>query len=211
MVEKGITAETTEIVKDPVESAKEAGLRYVSDSRPGITRNKAGKGFRYIGPDGQTVKDEETLGRIKSRAIPPAWTEVWISPNEKGHIQATGRDDKGRKQYRYHPKWHEVRDDTKFSRMLVFGQALPCIRERVDQDLRRHGLPKEKVLAAVVRLLDTTLIRVGNEEYARTNRSFGLTTMRDRHADVGNTKVTFRFRGKSGLDHEIELKDRQLA
>jgi DNA topoisomerase I len=202
---------TIAVVTDPVESAQEAGLRYVSDDTPGITRKRAGKGFTYRTPDGQRLSDKDQLRRIKSLAIPPAWSEVWISPSARGHIQATGRDDKGRKQYRYHPRWHEVRDETKYSRMLVFGQALPCIRERVDEDLRRHGLPKEKVLAAVVRLLDTTLIRVGNEEYARTNRSFGLTTMRDRHADVGSTKVTFRFRGKSGLDHEIELKDRQLA
>jgi DNA topoisomerase I len=211
MVQKGVTAETTEIVKDPVESAKEAGLRYVTDSRPGITRKKAGKGFRYIGPDGQTVKDEETLGRIKSLAIPPAWTEVWISPNEKGHIQATGRDDKGRKQYRYHPKWHEVRDDTKFYRMLAFGKALPRIRRRVEKDLALPGLPRDKVLATVVRLLETTLIRVGNEEYARTNRSFGLTTMRNRHVTVQGSELRFKFKGKSGKTHSIGIKDRRLA
>jgi DNA topoisomerase I len=211
MVEKGVTAETTEIVKDPVESAKEAGLRYVTDSRPGITRKKAGKGFRYIGPDGQTVKDEETLGRIKSLAIPPAWTEVWISPYAKGHIQATGRDDKGRKQYRYHPKWHEVRDDTKFYRMLAFGKALPRIRQRVEKDLALPGLPRDKVLATVVRLLETTLIRVGNEEYARTNRSFGLTTMRNRHVTVQGSELRFKFKGKSGKTHSIGIKDRRLA
>src|SRR5215204_320697 len=170
MVEKGITAETTEIVKDPVESAKEAGLRYVSDSRPGITRNKAGKGFRYIGPDGHTVKDEETLGRLKSLAIPPAWSELWISPNEKGHIQATGRDDKGRKQYRYHPRWREVRDSTKYERMLDFGKALPAIRQRIEADMAKRGLPREKVLATVVHLLENTLIRVGNTTYSKENK-----------------------------------------
>ncbi len=202
---------TIAAVTDPVQSAAEAGLRYVTDASPGITRKRAGKGFTYLTPGGERLTDKEQLARIKSLAIPPAWRDVWISPSPRGHIQATGRDERGRKQYRYHPRWHEVRDEAKYGRMIAFGQALPRIRERVEQDLRRQGLPREKVLATVVRLLDTTLIRVGNPEYARENRSFGLTTMRDRHAEVGATKVTFHFRGKSGIDHEIELKDRRLA
>jgi DNA topoisomerase-1 len=202
---------TIEIQADPVESARAAGLRYVSDTGPGIARKRAGKGFAYVGPDGGKVHDKETLARIKALAIPPAWTDVWISPHERGHIQATGRDDKGRKQYRYHPRWHEVRDETKFTRMVAFGKALPAIRKRVEKDLSLPGLPREKVLATVVRLLETTLIRVGNEEYARTNKSFGLTTLRDRHVEVNGSEVRFRFRGKSGRTHSISLRDRRLA
>ncbi len=202
---------TTAEMPDPAASAAEAGLRYVSDDRPCITRRRAGKGFSYRSADGERLADKAQVARIKSLAIPPAWSEVWISPSPRGHIQATGRDDKGRKQYRYHPKWHEVRDETKYGRLLAFGRALPGIREAVERDLRRQGLPREKVLATVIRLLDTTLIRVGNEEYARENRSFGLTTMRDRHADAGSNKVTFSFRGKSGQEHEVELHDRRLA
>ena len=201
----------TAAVSDPVQSAAEAGLRYVSDTSPGITRKRTGKGFTYRTAGGERLTDKEQLARIKSLAIPPAWRDVWISPSPLGHIQATGRDERGRKQYRYHPRWHEVRDEAKYGRMIAFGQALPRVRERVERDLRLQGLPREKVLATVVRLLDTTLIRVGNQEYARENRSFGLTTMRDRHAEVRSTKITFHFRGKSGLDHEIELKDRRLA
>ena len=196
---------------DPVGSARAAGLRYVSDTRPGLIRKRAGKGFAYLGPDGNRVRDAATLKRIASLVIPPAWTDVWISTHPEGHIQATGRDAKGRKQYRYHPRWRSVRDETKYGRMMAFGAALPRIRTRVETDLKRPGLPREKVLATVVRLLETTLIRVGNEEYARVNRSFGLTTMLDRHVDVTDRSVRFGFRGKSGIHHKIDLNDRRLA
>ncbi len=200
-----------EINPTPEESAHEAGLRYVTDDTPGITRRGAGKGFSYRDPDGSKVTDKRVLARIKALAIPPAWTDVWICPSPNGHLQATGRDDRGRKQYRYHPKWREVRDEAKYDRMLVFAAALPAIRERVDHDLRRTGLPRERVLATVVRLLETTLIRVGNEEYAKENHSFGLTTMRTRHVDVEGAEITFSFRGKSGIKHEVDITDRRLA
>jgi DNA topoisomerase I len=204
-------ATTLEVQDDPVESARAAGLRYVSDTAPGISRKGAGKGFTYTGPDGKKISDTETLARIQALAIPPAWTDVWICPNERGHIQATGRDDKGRKQYRYHARWHEVRDETKYSRVMAFGRALPGIRARVRKDLALQGLPREKVLATVVRLLETTLIRVGNEEYAKENKSYGLTTLRDRHVEIDGSEVRFQFRGKSGRTHSISLKDRRLA
>lgn len=200
-----------QIVTDPVESAKCAGLRYVSDSRPGITRRRAGKGFRYLGPDGKPVRDAETLGRIRSLVIPPAWKDVWICPLANGHLQATGRDAKGRKQSRYHPRWRQVRDETKYERMILFGAALPAIRERVEHDLALSGLPREKVLAAIVRIMELTLIRVGNEEYARENHSYGLTTLREQHVTVEGSTVRFRFRGKSGIRHSIEFSDRRLA
>ncbi len=196
---------------DPEESAEEAGLRYTTDSTPGITRHRAGKGFYYRDAKGNKLESERTLARIKSLAIPPAWNDVWIAPTANAHLQATGRDAKGRKQYRYHPRWAEVRDKAKYEHMIEFGNALPGIRERVEQDLGRRGLPKEKVVAAVVKLLETTLIRVGNDEYARTNKSYGLTTMRDRHADINGSSVTFSFTGKGDIDHEIELRDRKLA
>ncbi len=198
-------------IVDPHLSAKEAGLRYVDVTTPGITRHRAGKGFSYRDADGNRITDRKVRKRIGSLAIPPAWNEVWICPDADGHIQATGRDLKHRKQYRYHPKWHEVRDETKYERMMQFGRALPGIRERVDADLRRHGLPREKVLAAIVHLLETTLIRVGNDEYAKTNKSFGLTTMRDRHVDINSTTLDFEFQGKSGVQHEIELRNPRLA
>ncbi len=201
----------TAAIADPEESAREAGLRYIHDDRPGITRKGAGKGFSYRGPDGERITAKATLDRIKALAIPPAWTDVWISPSPNGHIQATGRDAKGRKQYRYHPKWREVRDANKYEHVLAFGKALPRIRERVEEDLRKPGLPKEKVLALIVRLLETTLIRVGNDEYARHNKSYGLTTMRDRHAEINGSTVTFSFNGKSGIEHEVDLHDRRLA
>ena len=203
-------AEAAQIV-DPVESAKAAGLRYVSDTAPGIRRKRAGKHWSYVKPDGTPVRDPDELRRIKSLAIPPAWTDVWICPNPRGHIQATGRDAKGRKQYRYHPRWREVRDETKYGRMLAFGRALPGIRRRVEQDLALPALPRQKVLATVVRLLETTFIRVGNEEYARENSSFGLTTMREEHVDVSGSRVRFQFRGKGGKDWTIDVKDRKLA
>jgi DNA topoisomerase-1 len=198
-------------IPDPELSAREAGLTYVHVDRPGITRHRAGKGFFYRNAKGDRITDEKTLARIKSLAIPPAWENVWICPSANGHIQATGRDARNRKQYRYHPRWREVRDETKYEHMIAFGKALPTIRERVEADLRRKGMPKEKVLATIVRLLETTLIRVGNDRYAKENKSFGLTTMRDRHVDVSGSTVHFEFRGKSGVKHEIELKDRRLA
>ena len=196
---------------DPLESAKVAELRYVDDSEPGIRRVPRGKGFTYKRPDGSTVRDLATLRRIASLAVPPAWTNVWICPSPDGHIQATGRDARGRKQYRYHPRFRQVRDETKYERMIAFAQALPRIRTQVDADLSRPGLVKEKVLATVVRLLEITLIRVGNEEYARDNASFGLTTLRTRHVDVEGSSVRFRFRGKSGIVHSVEVHDRRLA
>ncbi len=199
------------LVTDPIESAREAGLRYVSDDRPGIRRVRRGNGFRYVQPDGQPVRDRDTLRRIRSLAIPPAWTDVWICLLANGHLQATGHDARGRKQYRYHPRWRAVRDETKYDRLIAFGQALPRIRARVEQDLAQPGLPRSKVLATVVRLLETTLIRVGNEEYARTNGSFGLTTLRNRHVSVEGESVRFSFRGKSGIRHTIRVDDRRLA
>lgn len=198
-------------VIEPREASRAAGLRYVSDEAPGIRRVRRGTAFTYKDADGKTVRDRATLKRIKSLAIPPAWTDVWICPLANGHLQATGRDQRRRKQYRYHPRWREVRDEHKFSRMVAFGRALPRIRARVEEDLSRPGLGREKVLATVVRLLETTLIRVGNEEYARENRSFGLTTMRTRHVDVEGTSITFEFRAKSGKMQSIKLKDRRLA
>jgi DNA topoisomerase-1 len=199
------------LVIDPVASAHSAGLRYVHDDRPGIERKGSGKRFRYIHPDGTLVRDATELRRIRSLAIPPAWTNVWICPYANGHLQATGRDGEGRKQYRYHPRWRATRDETKYDRMIAFGQALPRIRARVEQDLAQTGLPRTKVLATVVRLLETTLIRVGNEEYARENGSFGLTTLRNQHVNVEGQSVEFSFRGKSGIRHTIRVDDRRLA
>ncbi|HET6796007.1 MAG TPA: DNA topoisomerase IB [Gemmatimonadales bacterium] len=216
-VEKGskgrstVAARPPEIVSDPVESAQAAGLRYVSDMMPGIRRRKAGKGFVYLGTDGKPIHNEAELQRIRSLAIPPAYIDVWICPSPNGHIQATGRDARGRKQYRYHPKWREVRDETKFERMLAFSEVLPRIRRAVERDLQRPGLPREKVLATVVRLLESTCIRVGNDEYAKSNRSFGLTTLKDRHVEISGSNVTFEFRGKSGKTHRCSLTDRRLA
>lgn len=200
-----------EVLSDPVQSSRAAGLRYVTDEKPGITRKRRGKSFRYFGADGKQIHDEAVLGRIRSLAIPPAWTDVWICPLANGHLQATGRDARGRKQSRYHPRWREVRDETKYERMKLFGGALPRIRERVEQDLGMPGLPREKVLATIVRLLETTFIRIGNEEYARQNHSYGLTTLRDKHVDVEGSKVHFQFKGKSGKLHKIDVQDRQLA
>jgi DNA topoisomerase-1 len=178
---------------------------------PGIRRKKSGSGFSYVSPDGKTIKDSAELARIRSLAIPPAYTDVWICPSRHGHIQATGRDARGRKQYRYHPKWRETRDETKFGRILAFSQVLPRIRKRVNRDLSRPGLPREKVLATVVSLLDCTGIRIGNDEYARANRSFGLTTLRDRHVEISGPNLRFEFRGKSGKTHSVSLNDRRLA
>ena len=186
-------------------------LRYVNADEPGIRRKRAGKGFTYLAPDGSRITDPDVLNRIRSLGVPPAYREVWICLTPDGHIQATGRDEKGRKQYRYHPRWNEIRDQTKFDRMIAFGEALPTIRERVQQDLALPGMPREKILATVVELLGTTFIRIGNEEYARHNESFGLTTMQDEHVAVEGSKVHFEFRGKSGKEHVIDLKDRRLA
>ena len=196
---------------DPIASAKAAGLRYVSDLMPGIRRKRAGESFAYEDADGNPVRDETTLTRIKRVVIPPAWTDVWICPNPLGHVQATGRDARKRKQYRYHEKWRVVRDAVKYDRMLAFAEALPKIRERTDKDLELHGMPREKVLATVVRLLEETRIRVGNEEYVKENGSFGLTTLRNRHVNVVGSEVRFKFKGKSGKHHDVHLQDRRLA
>lgn len=193
------------------QAARDAGLRWSTDERPGISRRRQGRGWSYRAADGSPVRDDANLSRIRALAIPPAWTDVWICPDPRGHLQATGRDARGRKQHRYHAAYREHRESAKFERMLAFARLLPSIRERVEADLTRTGLPREKVLAAVVRLLELTLIRVGNEEYARLNKSFGLTTMRDRHATVTSTRVRFRFRGKSGVHHEVSVRDRRLA
>jgi DNA topoisomerase-1 len=201
----------TDVALDPEESARLAGLRYVRDSDPGITRRRGGKGFSYRAPDGQPVRDEPTLTRIRKLAVPPAWTGVWICPYARGHLQATGRDARGRKQYRYHARWREVRNETKYERMVAFGEALPAIRKRVAEDLKIPGLPREKVLATVVLLLEGTLIRVGNEEYARENDSYGLTTLRNRHVNINGSEVRFQFKGKSGVRHEVGLRDRRVA
>ena len=187
-------------------------LRYVSDETPGVTRERNGRiKFRYRLPSGRLVADRMTLRRIRRLAIPPAWTDVWICPSGDGHIQATGRDGRGRKQYRYHDAWRKARDESKYGRVVAFGHALPRIRRRVDRDLRRPSLDRAKVLAAVVRLLETSLIRVGNEEYARQNHSFGLSTLRDRHVRIKGGRLHFDFRGKSGKRHEIDLRDARLA
>jgi DNA topoisomerase I len=192
-------------------SAKLSHLRYVTDDLPGITRKRNRKGFLYFDPQGQRIRQPENLRRIKSLAIPPAWKHVWISPWADSHLQATGRDARGRKQHRYHPRWREVRDQTKFDRMSAFGRVLPGLRRRLSRDLARPGLPREKVLATVVKLLETTFIRVGNEEYARHNRSFGLTTMRSKHVKVTGAKMQFEFRGKGGKTFSLDLNDRRLA
>jgi DNA topoisomerase I len=196
---------------DPVRSARSAGLRYVSDEQSGIRRRKAGKSFTYIGPGGATVRDKEVIARIRSLAIPPAWTDVWICPLANGHLQATGRDARGRKQYRYHPRWREVRDEIKFGRMIAFGRALPELRARVEQDLALPGLSRNRVLATVVRLLEVSLIRVGNEEYRKENQSFGLTTMRTRHVDINGSELSFEYKGKGGKMHRVRLRDRKLV
>ncbi|MGN6553420.1 MAG: DNA topoisomerase IB [Verrucomicrobiota bacterium] len=206
----GIESEIVEVLKDPVKSAEVVGLRYVSDEIAGICREVQRTGFRYRFA-GKLVQDPETLGRIKSLAIPPAWKDVWICPHANGHLQATGRDDRKRKQFRYHPRWREIRDETKYARMIVFAKALPKIRRRVEKDLALSGLPREKVLATVLRLLEVSLIRLGNDEYARENDSFGLTTMRDKHVNVSGSKMQFRFRGKSGKWHEVDINDRRIA
>ncbi len=194
------------------EEACAAGLAYVHDTDPGIGRRKAGKGFGYQGADGMVVTDARTLDRIAGLVIPPAWTEVWICSDPRGHIQATGRDQRGRKQYIYHPKWRAHRDESKYGRMAEFGRALPRLRKTVEHDLARHGLPREKVLAAVVRIMEETSIRVGNDEYASANKSYGLTTLRKKHlVDLNGARAVFEFRGKSGKMHRTGIHDRRLA
>ena len=195
----------------PRAAAEEAGLCYVCGDGPCIRRVRHGHSFRYIGVNGRPLHDEKHLKRIRSLVIPPAWEDVWICPSANGHLQAVGRDARGRKQYRYHPKYRAHRDEAKFSRMIAFGTVLARMRIRVERDLRRHELPREKVLATVVKLLETTYIRVGNEEYARDNESFGLTTMKDRHVRIAGAQLQFQFKGKSGQKHLIALTDRRLA
>ena len=196
---------------DAIQAARAAKLRYVSDKRPGISRTRTEDGFDFFDAGGAPITDEAVIARIRKLAIPPAYTDVWICRDPNGHLQAVGRDARGRKQYRYHPRWREVRDEAKYTKMLVFGRVLPSIRARVKQDLGVPGLPKRKVLAAIVTLLEKTMMRVGNEEYAKTNKSFGLTTLRTRHARVKGSRLTFDFRGKHGIEHHIDLNDRRLA
>ena len=196
---------------DHVLSAKVAGLRYVTDASPGIRRKGSGRGFAYYTSDGSLIRDRAEIKRIKALVIPPAWTDVWICPVPTGHIQVTARDAKGRKQYRYHPRYRAVRDETKFDRMLAFSALLPTIRKRVERDLAKPGLPRDKVLATVVRLLERTLIRVGNDEYTKENKSYGLTTLRRRHVRVDGSKLMFEFRGKSGINRSVEITDCRIA
>ncbi|HEX8603043.1 MAG TPA: DNA topoisomerase IB [Pseudoduganella sp.] len=200
-----------ELVTDPLLAARAAGLRYVSDGKPGLSRVAAKEGFRYLDASGDPVDDEATLARIRALAIPPAWTDVWICAQANGHLQATGRDARGRKQYRYHARWRSVRDEVKYERMIAFGRALPGIRQAVETALKLPGLPREKVLATIVYLLEHTMMRIGNEEYARENKSFGLTTLRNRHVRIDGREVEFRFRGKSGVYHDVKVADRRLA
>ena len=196
---------------DAVDAARSAGLYYVSDQTTGIRRVRSGKGFRFVTDDGRAVRDPAELKRIRALVIPPAWTDVWICASPRGHIQAIGRDARHRKQYRYHARWREVRDETKYDQLIGLGEALPAIRQRLKLDLGRRGLPREKVLATVVRLLETTMMRIGNEEYARANRSFGLTTLRDRHVNVIGANIEFQFRGKSGKHHVVRVSDPSLV
>jgi DNA topoisomerase I len=194
-----------------VDAARDAGLLYVDDREPGIRRLRSGRGFRYLDPRGTAIAEAREIARIKALAVPPAWTDVWICPSPRGHIQATGRDARGRKQYRYHPSWRETRDRTKYDRIVPFGEALPAIRKRVREDLARPGLPREKVLATVVRLLDVTYLRIGGARYAKENRSFGLATMRDRHVEVNGATIRFEFVGKGGKKHTVDVSDPRLA
>lgn len=203
----GITLPAAEVLVD----VQAAGLRYVSDQAPGLRRRKRGTGFTYVSDKGAPCRDAAVLKRIRSLAIPPAWTDVWICAQANGHIQATGRDVKGRKQYRYHPDFREARDSTKYERMVEFAKALPKIRARVAADMARHGLAREKVLATIVHLLETTLIRVGNEDYAKENKSYGLTTLRNPHVQVNGTALRFNFKGKSGKVWRLQIKNRRVA
>lgn len=200
-----------ELTKDPKQSAKEAGLRYFQEKQLKLKRVKHGEHFSYVDDKDQKITDAETLERIKSLVLPPAWTAVVISPVDNSHLQAIGTDEKGRRQYRYHPDWNKFRSATKYDKMSEFGEALPKIRRQMSEDLNKQGLPREKVLAAIVKLLEKTMIRVGNEQYAKENKSYGLTTLQNRHVDVGTTKVKINFKGKSGQFHNIELENRRLA
>ena len=194
-----------------VEAAREAGLRYVTDAMPGIRRRRAGGGFAYVSSDGRKVADRDTLARIRQLVIPPAWKDVWICPHPRGHLQVTARDARGRKQYRYHPEYREVRDEAKFERMLAFSTVLPRIRQRVARDIALEGHPRAKVMATVVWLLEKTLIRIGTDEYAKTNKSYGLTTLRRRHVEVDGSELRFEFRGKSGIEHSVLVTDKRIA
>jgi DNA topoisomerase-1 len=205
------TAEDNGPLADPREAAESAGLVYVTDEQRGLTREQSGDGFRYLKPNGDAVTDEATLARIRKLAIPPAWTAVWICPKANGHLQATGRDARGRKQYRYHPHFREARESTKYEHMLAFAQALPTLRQRIAEHMALRGLPREKVLATIVHLLETTLIRVGNDDYARTNKSYGLTTLRNPHVQVEGSALRFQFQGKSGKTWRLQLRDRRVA
>jgi DNA topoisomerase-1 len=205
------TKESTSRPASPIESASDARLSYVTDQRPGISRVRAGKGFRYYDSRGRLVRDPAVLRRIQSLVIPPAWKDVWICPEPRGHLQATGRDARNRKQYRYHPLYRAAREETKYGKLVAFGRTLPRIRRKVRHDLALPGLPEEKVLATVVRLMDLAQIRIGNEEYARENQSYGLTTMRNRHVKINGSTIHFEFKGKSGKTHVLDLQDRRLA
>jgi DNA topoisomerase I len=205
------SADSTQTIVDPKEAAQSAGLRYVSDARPGIRRSKAGKGFSYTRADGSRLSELDVLRRIKALAVPPAWTDVWICPFADGHIQATGRDAKGRKQYRYHARFREIRESTKYEHVVAFADALTSIREQVREHMALRGLPREKVLSTVVHLLETTLIRVGNDDYARQNNSYGLTTLKNRHVAIDGNEVRFRFTGKSGKQWSLRVRDRRVA
>jgi len=196
---------------DPAEDALRADLTYVNDSEPGIVRRRAGKGFYYLAPDGARVENPETLARIRKLAIPPAWIDVWICVRPDGHIQATGRDQRGRKQYRYHEAWFTCRDEAKFSSLVAFAEALPNLRAQVDGDLSRRGVPIERAIASIVWLLDNTMIRIGNETYTKENKSFGLTTLRSRHVEIEGSSLRFSFRGKSGQEWKLKLADRRIA
>ena len=207
----GNVSQVRDAALEAVASAQAAGLRYTTDTKPGLRRKRKGSRFVYVTSDGKPVRDAASLERIRKLVIPPAWTDVWICTDPRGHLQATGRDARRRKQHRYHPRWRQVRDETKFDRLIGFAQALPAIRRRTTDDLGRVGLPRDKVLATVVQLLEKTLIRVGNDEYAKQNQSYGLTTLRDGHVEVSGARVRFTFRGKSGVEHEVALDDRRLA
>jgi len=198
-------------IVDPRDATESAGLSFVSDEQPGIRRQRAGKGFTFVRPNGETMRDEATLKRIRKLAIPPAYSDVWICPRADGHIQATGRDAKGRKQYRYHPQFRAVRESTKYEHMMEFARSLPAIRARIAEHMALRGLPREKVLATVVQLLETTLIRVGNDDYAKQNKSYGLTTLRNPHVKVDGAELRFQFKGKSGKTWRLQIKDRRVA
>jgi DNA topoisomerase-1 len=203
--------DAVQTIVDPRDAAESAGLRYVSDERPGIRRKKVGTGFSYVRADGSRLMERGALKRIKALAIPPAWTDVWICPFPDGHIQATGRDAKGRKQYRYHARFREVRESTKYEHVVAFADALPSIRDTVREHMALRGLPREKVLATVVHLLETTLIRIGNDDYAKQNNSYGLTTLKNRHVAVNGNEVRFRFTGKGGKQWSLRVRDRRIA